>query len=76
MHSPTALQALIEKAIPQIDYPKYPVDLYAPIRYIMSLGGKRIRPVMVLMATELFTTEIEKAMDVALAIETFHNFTL
>jgi geranylgeranyl diphosphate synthase type II len=76
MHSPTELQEYIEKAIPQIEYPKQPADLYAPIRYIMSLGGKRIRPVMVLMATELFTTEVDKAMDVALAIETFHNFTL
>jgi geranylgeranyl diphosphate synthase type II len=42
----------------------------------MSLGGKRIRPVMVLMAAELFTDEVKKALDVALAIETFHNFTL
>ncbi|MFA6277250.1 MAG: polyprenyl synthetase family protein [Pedobacter sp.] len=76
MHSSTQLQELIEKAIPQIEYPKHPANLYEPIRYIMSLGGKRIRPVMVLMATELFTTEVTKALDVALAIETFHNFTL
>ncbi len=76
MHSPTQLQEILEKAIPQIQYPVHPANLYEPIRYIMSLGGKRIRPVMVLMATELFTEEIEKALDVALAIETFHNFTL
>jgi geranylgeranyl diphosphate synthase type II len=76
MHSPIQLQEILEKAIPQIDYPKHPKDLYQPIRYIMSLGGKRIRPVMVLMAAELFTDEYIKALDVALAIETFHNFTL
>jgi geranylgeranyl diphosphate synthase type II len=76
MHSSTQLQEIIEKAIPQIEYPTHPANLYEPIRYIMSLGGKRIRPVMVLMATELFTTEVNKAIDVALAIETFHNFTL
>ncbi|MBB2145182.1 polyprenyl synthetase family protein [Pedobacter sp. LMG 31464] len=76
MHSSTELQEIIEKAIPQIEYPTHPANLYEPIRYIMSLGGKRIRPVMVLMATELFTTEVNKAIDVALAIETFHNFTL
>ncbi|MFI5453431.1 polyprenyl synthetase family protein [Pedobacter sp. UC225_61] len=76
MHSSTQLQEIIEKAIPQIEYPKHPANLYEPIRYIMSLGGKRIRPVMVLMATELFTTEVYKALHVALAIETFHNFTL
>ncbi|TKC10561.1 polyprenyl synthetase family protein [Pedobacter polaris] len=76
MHTPTQLQEIIEEAIPQIVYPNHPNNLYEPIRYIMSLGGKRIRPVMVLMAAELFTTDINKALDVALAIETFHNFTL
>lgn len=76
MHTPSQLQQLIEDAIPQIYYPAHPANLYEPIRYIMNLGGKRIRPVMVLMAAELFTDEVEKALDVALAIETFHNFTL
>ncbi len=76
MHNPTELQKLIENAILKIAYPAQPANLYEPIKYIMSLGGKRIRPVMVLMATELFTDEVEKALDVALAIETFHNFTL
>lgn len=76
MHTPIQLQKFIEEAIPQISYPAHPANLYEPIRYIMSLGGKRIRPVMVLMAAELFTDEVEKALDVALAIETFHNFTL
>lgn len=76
MHNPTELQKLIENAIPKIAYPANPANLYEPIKYIMSLGGKRIRPVMVLMATELFTDEVNKALDVALAIETFHNFTL
>lgn len=76
MHTPTQLQQLIEDVIPKIYYPEHPANLYEPIRYIMRLGGKRIRPVMVLMAAELFTDEVEKALDVALAIETFHNFTL
>jgi geranylgeranyl diphosphate synthase, type II len=76
MHKPTELQQLIENVIPKLVYPATPANLYEPIKYIMSLGGKRIRPVMVLMATELFTDEVTKAIDVALAIETFHNFTL
>jgi geranylgeranyl diphosphate synthase type II len=76
MHTPAQLQQILEEAIPQIAYPNHPDNLYAPIRYIMSLGGKRIRPVMVLMATELFTSNIYSSLDVALAIETFHNFTL
>ncbi|MES2447127.1 MAG: polyprenyl synthetase family protein [Bacteroidota bacterium] len=76
MHTPIQLQEILEKAIVEIVYPKHPSNLYEPIRYIMSLGGKRIRPVMVLMAAELFTDECVKALNVALAIETFHNFTL
>lgn len=76
MHTPSELQQIIEDAIPKLAYPTQPANLYEPIKYIMSLGGKRIRPVMVLMATELFTDDVLKALDVALAIETFHNFTL
>ena len=76
MHTTIQLQQIILEAIPKIAYPNHPRDLYEPIRYIMNLGGKRLRPVMVLMATELFTDDIYKAIDVALAIETFHNFTL
>lgn len=76
MHNPTELQKIIEQAIPKLAYPAQPANLYEPIKYIMSLGGKRIRPVMVLMAAELFTDEVTKALDVALAVETFHNFTL
>ncbi|MEJ5995348.1 polyprenyl synthetase family protein [Pedobacter sp. Du54] len=76
MHNPIQLLEIIEKAIPKINYPKHPANLYEPIRYIMNLGGKRIRPVMVLMASELFNDEVSIALDAALAIETFHNFTL
>ncbi|RZK48575.1 MAG: polyprenyl synthetase family protein [Pedobacter sp.] len=76
MHNPLELLQLIEAEIPKLKYPKSPANLYVPIQYIMNLGGKRIRPVIVLMACELFNDEVQKAMDVALAIETFHNFTL
>lgn len=76
MHSPAELQNILEKAISATRYPTHPANLYVPIQYIMGLGGKRIRPVMVMMATELFTDDIMRSIDVALAIETFHNFTL
>jgi geranylgeranyl diphosphate synthase, type II len=76
MHTPQQLQQIIEQAVNDIAYPKTPENLYQPIRYIMSLGGKRIRPVMVLMASELFNDNLNSAIDAALAIETFHNFTL
>ncbi len=55
---------------------KEPRNLYAPINYILNLGGKRLRPVMVLMACDLLGGDTKKALDAALAIEMFHNFSL
>jgi geranylgeranyl diphosphate synthase type II len=76
MYTPNQLQEVIENAVQNINYPAHPERLYEPIRYIMSLGGKRIRPVLTLMAADLFNGDIQTAMPAALAIETFHNFTL
>ena len=53
-----------------------PVGLYDPIRYILNLGGKRIRPVLVLLSADLYGTPVEKAMPAAEAVEIFHNFSL
>ncbi len=53
-----------------------PTELYEPIRYILSIGGKRVRPVMVLMAANLFNENVTPALNAAMAIESFHNFTL
>lgn len=55
---------------------KEPKNLYEPMRYILNLGGKRLRPVLVLMATEIFEGNYRKSLDAALAIEIFHNFSL
>ena len=55
---------------------KEPVGLYDPMCYILDLGGKRLRPVLTLIAAAAFGTDKEKALDAALAIEVFHNFTL
>ncbi|MGB7841555.1 MAG: polyprenyl synthetase family protein [Salinimicrobium sp.] len=55
---------------------KEPENLYEPMLYILGLGGKRVRPVLVLMAAEIFGTNYNKALDAALAIEVFHNFSL
>lgn len=55
---------------------KEPQNLYGPIAYILNLGGKRLRPVLTLMATEIFNTDYKKALSAALAIEVFHNFSL
>ncbi len=53
-----------------------PGELYAPIRYTVKLGGKRIRPILTLMSCELFGGKKEEALSQAIAIELFHNFTL
>lgn len=53
-----------------------PETLYGPMHYILDLGGKRLRPVLTLMCCELFGGEARQAMGAAMAIETFHNFSL
>ena len=53
-----------------------PKNLYEPIDYIIKLGGKRMRPILTLMAADIFSEGYEKAMPAALAVEVFHNFTL
>ncbi|GHC42789.1 polyprenyl synthetase family protein [Ulvibacter litoralis] len=55
---------------------KEPIQLYEPIQYIVSLGGKRLRPTLTLLSCDFFGTSYEKAMNAALAIELFHNFSL
>ena len=55
---------------------KDPENLYAPIRYILTLGGKRMRPVLTLMAADVFDCSFQKALPAAMAVETFHNFSL
>lgn len=76
MHSISQLQAILHTAIADSQYPKYPKELYEPITYLMALGGKRMRPVSLLMACNLFSDDISKAIKPAMAIEVFHNFTL
>lgn len=57
-------------------YGQDPVELYDPIRYMMALGGKRIRPTLTLLAGHLFKEEVEALLKPAIGIEVFHNFTL
>jgi geranylgeranyl diphosphate synthase type II len=68
---------LIEKEIDQLDYDfKQPSNLYEPIDYILSLGGKRMRPILCIMASDLFEGTRESAINQAMAVELFHNFSL
>lgn len=76
MYSINQLQDLLNKQIAEQQYPLSPTELYEPIRYIMSLGGKRMRPALLLMACDLFNGSILHALEPAVGIELFHNFTL
>lgn len=76
IHSIEHLTKQIEETIERINFEVNPKTLYSPIEYILSLGGKRIRPLLTLMAANLFSDNIEGALDSAIGIEVFHNFTL
>ena len=71
-----ALRAEVEAALQAVPLPDEPSSLYAPIRYVLEGGGKRFRPVLVLLAAEALGAERRQALPAALAVEIFHNFTL
>jgi geranylgeranyl diphosphate synthase type II len=60
----------------QIQLPESPRDLYGPIEYMLEIGGKRIRPVLVLLSADIYGADIKDALPAAAAVEIFHNFTL
>ena len=67
---------MVNEHIERLDYAREPMNLYNPVKYILSLGGKRIRPVMMLMAYNMYRDDVDKILDPALALEIYHNFTL
>lgn len=76
MYTLNDLQAIVEKSFGELQLPTEPRNLYEPISYTLSLGGKRVRPILCLMAANLFSDIVDKAVKPAMAIELFHNFTL
>src|SRR5215218_6904794 len=76
MHSFTELSGIFEQQFNTRHFPAHTTSLYDPAQYILQLGGKRVRPVCVLMGNELFDEINPDAYHVATAIELFHNFTL
>ena len=69
-------QDIVTEAIEKYKFKEKPVELYEPMNYIIGHRGKRLRPIMVLMACDLFDGDLQKAVKPSLAIEFFHNFTL
>ncbi|MFD2203643.1 polyprenyl synthetase family protein [Shivajiella indica] len=66
----------LENHVQGYEYGKSPLELYEPISYLMSLGGKRIRPLLTLMAYSLYKEDYQHILTPAMAVEVFHNFTL
>ena len=76
MHAISHYQELITDYFSELHLTKDPKNLYEPIEYILSIGGKRMRPILTLMAAEVFDIDCKKALAAATAIEVFHNFSL
>lgn len=76
LYTNNELLSLFERHIAQIPTPEEPVRLYAPIKYGLEMGGKRIRPTLLMLTYNLYAEDIERALMPAMAVEIFHNFTL
>ncbi len=67
---------LIQNYIDSLSYDRRPESLYEPVRYVLSLGGKRIRPMLMLMSYALYKDDVERILPQAVGLETYHNYTL
>jgi len=77
MYSFYQLKDIVSEKIENLSFTKKePTELYQPISYLLSIGGKRIRPVLTLMSVDMFEGDVLKAVNPAVGIEMFHNFTL
>ena len=76
MYTSDELLKKVNEALEALTYDRQPMSLYEPIRYVLSLGGKRVRPVLMMLAYNLFREDPERIMTQAIGLETYHNFTL
>ncbi len=76
MHTFNELKVILDARLKQAEFPANPNQLYDPLRYILGIGGKRIRPLLALMSCDLFNEDPNKALQAAMAVEYFHNFSL
>lgn len=76
MYSPEELRIMVDSFIENLAFEREPRDLYLPIRYTISQGGKRVRPVLFLMAYNIYKDDVDTALYPAVAMETYHNYTL
>ena len=76
MLSSDQILAMVNDALAHQSYDRKPASLYEPVRYVLSLGGKRVRPTLMLLAYNLYREHPENILMNALALETYHNYTL
>lgn len=76
MYTSEELLSKVNRFLVDLPYDRQPSSLYEPIRYVLSMGGKRIRPVLMLLAYELYKDDPEAILMQAVALETYHNYTL
>ncbi|MFK8045045.1 MAG: polyprenyl synthetase family protein [Crocinitomicaceae bacterium] len=69
-------QKSIEKELDSFEFSNNPANLYDPLRYFLKIGGKRMRPILALMACELYDKDLSQALNASMAVELFHNFSL
>jgi geranylgeranyl diphosphate synthase type II len=76
MYSSEEILAIINKGLDDLQLDRQPFGLYKPIRYVLGMGGKRVRPVLMLLIYNVYKDDLEKALPVAIGLETYHNYTL
>lgn len=76
MHTADYFLKKVNRYINKISYTRKPQSLYIPIKYVLNIGGKRIRPILMLLSYNLYKDDAEKIISTACAIETYHNYTL
>ena len=76
MKTSEELLVMVNDFLANLPYNRKPLSLYEPVKYVLSLGGKRIRPVLMLLGYNLFKNDPEKILMNAIALETYHNYTL
>lgn len=76
MKTADEILSMVNDFLDRLSYDRQPASLYDPIRYVLSMGGKRIRPTLMLLAYNLYKEDVEKILMNAIALETYHNYTL
>lgn len=76
MYSSEEILAMVNQGLDALHLERQPFGLYKPVRYVLSMGGKRIRPVLLLLAYNMYKDDVRSALPTAVGIETYHNYTL